>query len=286
MKRLKPNRRNRRIGLIPILLALFMVFLLYDSNTRLVTSTFTLRYDKLPTAFDGYRIAQLSDLHSAVFGKQNDRLINAVSNAHPNIIVITGDLISYEDDFTEAFAVIKPLIQALTDIAPVFYVTGNHEFDATHFKDLIKILTDTSVTVLRNDYKRLTVGESSIILAGVDDPNGPADMISPEMLLSRIRSEENDPFIILLAHRNNYLSRFSQAGADLVLCGHAHGGVIRLPFIGGLIGPKRDLFPSYTSGIYALAETKMVVSRGIGNGTGFPRFLNNPELPVIVLRSA
>ncbi len=94
-----------------------------------------------------------------------------------------------------------------------------------------------------------------------------------------IRDTEADAFVVLLNHRNSSLDRFAALGADLVLCGHAHGGLIRLPLIGGLIGTGRELFPKYSGGIYTEGNTRMLVSRGIGNGTGVPRFLNNPEIP-------
>jgi predicted MPP superfamily phosphohydrolase len=164
--------------------------------------------------------------------------------------------------------------------------SGNHEWDCGWVRQLLRVLEDSGVKVLRNDYARISIGTASIILAGVDDPYGPADMKTPEQLLPEIRKKEGDAFIVLLAHRNNYLDRFSALGVDFVLCGHAHGGQIRLPLIGGLFGPSSDFFPPYTSGVYTEGGTKMLVSRGIGNHTRIPRFLNNPEIPVAVLKIA
>jgi predicted MPP superfamily phosphohydrolase len=181
---------------------------------------------------------------------------------------------------------VQPLVYKLVKIAPVYYVTGNHEWDAGWIKPLLDMLGEAGVTVLRNDYVRLSVGAASIILAGVDDPNGPADMKTPEALVAEIRAKEGDPFIVLLAHRNNYLDRFSALGINLVLCGHAHGGLIRIPFLGGLFGPSVEFFPKYTAGIYTQGDTTMLVSRGIGNGVPIPRFLNNPEVAVAVLKTS
>lgn len=281
------KKKRRHIGLKILLFVIVLTsFLLYDSNTRIVTDTYPLYYDNLPVSFDGYRITQLSDIHSAQFGNQNSKLTDAVIKTRPNIIVITGDLITYSDTIDDVRLIIEPLIQALVDIAPVYYVTGNHEWDSDCLRELLKTLKQNDVTVLQNSYVRLAVGEQSIVLAGVDDPNGPADMISPESLVSKIRAAEGDPFIVLLEHRNSFLNRFSELGIDLVMCGHAHGGMIRLPFIGGLVGPSRELFPEYTNGVYAKNGTNMLVSRGIGNGTGIPRFLNNPQIPVALLRKS
>lgn len=284
---MKKKKKHRNTGLkILLILTLLISVLLIDSNTRIVTDEYPVYYNNLPASFDGYRIAQLSDVHSAQFGDGNSKLIEAVIQTHPNIIVITGDLITFSDSIEDVRHIIEPLVQALVKIAPVYYVTGNHEWDSDNLRELLKILKQNGVEVLQNDYVHLTVGASSIVLAGVDDPNGPADMISPETLVSNIRAAEGNPFIVLLEHRNNLLKRYSDLSIDLVLCGHAHGGIIRLPFIGGLVGPSRDLFPNYTSGVYTKSGTSMLVSRGIGNATGVPRFLNNPEIPVVILRKS
>jgi predicted MPP superfamily phosphohydrolase len=152
--------------------------------------------------------------------------------------------------------------------------------------ELFETLRDSGVTVLRNDYVRLRAGAASIVLAGVDDPNGPADMKTPEQLLSEIRKKEGDPFVVLLAHRNNKAADYAAAGVDLTLAGHAHGGLIRLPFTDGLIGPSREWFPTYTSGLYELEYGQMVVSRGLGNVGRTLRLFNRPDLPLVILHSA
>ncbi len=280
---MKKAKKRRHTGFVIFLLVvLLLVFLVYDSNTRIVLDDYTLYYDDLPVSFNGYRIAQLTDIHGAQFKDGYTGLIETVKKARANIIVITGDLIDniYDIDLVE------PLVRSLCAIAPVYYVTGNHEWASDALPELFDMLELNGVTVLRNDYVRLTVGDESIVLAGVEDPNGPADMITPAELIAQLRSSEGDPFIVLLAHRNNYLDRFSALGIDLVLCGHAHGGVVRLPFVGGLIGPSREWFPEYTNGVYTENSTNMLVSRGIGNRTGIPRFLNNPQVLVAILRTS
>ncbi len=282
---MKQTIKRRYVGLKLLLLIILLLSLpLVDSNMRIAVDEYTLRYNSLPAAFDGYRVVQLSYIHAAAFGKDNTGLVAAVKNARPDLITVTGDLVNNNDDGSHDLTVIRPLIKSLVSIAPVYYVTGNHEWDSGWVRELLKILGDYGVTVLRNDYVRLNIGKASIVLAGIDDPNGPADMISPEAVISRVRDREGDAFIILLAHRNIYLNRLSPQGVDLILCGHAHGGLIRLPLIGGLFGPARDFLPQYTSGVYTEGGTNMLVSRGIGNNTGIPRFLNNPHIPVIILR--
>ena len=283
------KRRRSRILLL-ILLAVFIVIgiLFVDSNVRLVTTEYELYYSNLPAAFDGYRIVVLADIHGAEHGENNKRLTDAVKAADADIIVIAGDLI---DRFQEGkptekqLEIAQALVKDITSVAPVYYVTGNHEWDSGMVKPLLSMLNDSGVFVLQNRYIRLESGGESIFLAGVDDQNGPADMVKPQEFIEDIYQNESAGFVVVLSHRNYFLPMYSRLGVDLVLSGHAHGGMIRLPFTDGLIGPQLDFLPTYTSGLYTMDGTDMVVSRGLGNHFGWTRFLNNPEVVVVELRS-
>ncbi|HHT17276.1 MAG TPA: metallophosphoesterase [Papillibacter sp.] len=278
----RPRPRRRRWLRALFILALLFILLLVDSNFRIEVTQVDIASSKIPPAFEGFTIAQLSDVHAAVFGRDNKTLIEKVKKAKPDIIAITGDIINNKDDLD----IVRPLLYALVDIAPVYYVTGNHEWDSGAIKDLFALLRDAGVRTLRNEYLPLKRDGAHILLAGIDDPNGPYDMPKPEAVVAHIREKEGDaPYFILLAHRNRYLPRLAPLGVDLILAGHAHGGMIRLPFTDGLIGPSREWLPTYTSGIYTQESTTLFVSRGIGNRTGYPRFLNNPQLALLVLRS-
>jgi hypothetical protein len=290
----KPARK-RRVRIFPLILLLIVLasaIILYDSNTRIETAEYELLYPNLPTPFDGFRIVVLSDIHAAEFGENNSLLISKVLAAQPDIIAITGDLIDgYKKPATEQqLEIAETLVTALMPTAPVYYITGNHDWDSGALRQLTAMLEEHGVQVLRNRHTLLHSGGESIILAGTDDPNGPADMIKPREFVERIFNAEGidasspESFIIMLEHRNYNLKLYSGLGIDLLLCGHAHGGIIRLPFTDGLFGPRREWFPSYTNGVYTMGDTNMVVSRGIGNHTGFPRFLNNPHIVVAVLR--
>ena len=289
-KRNAGNSGRSRVRVFPIILiilVLAVVVLLYDSNTRVVTTEYELRYMDLPAGFDGFRIAVLSDIHAAEFGKDNEKLIAMVKAADPDIITITGDLIDgySKPSQDEQLRVAERLAAGLSGIAPVYYITGNHDWNSGAVRKLTPILEKQGVRVLRNAYDILESGGDTIVLAGADDPNGPADMIKPSEFVEKIRTAHADSFVVMLEHRNNHLRLYSELGLDLVLSGHAHGGVIRLPFTDGLVGPQRDLFPTFTKGVYSEGGTNMVVSRGIGNHTGLPRFLNNPEIVVVVLKT-
>jgi len=285
--------RKRRIGclgwslIILLILAIPVVIILADSNTRLVITESVLTYDNLPDEFDGFRIVLLADLHGVEHGTDNERLVGRIRDANPDIIAIAGDLIDrYQPGrpVERQIEIAQTLVRQLVRIAPVYYVTGNHEWDSGMVRPLLAMLEENDVNVLQNQFRRLTAGDDSIVLAGVDDPNGPADMIKPDEFIERIHQNESPDFLIVLSHRNLNLRLYSELGVDLVLSGHAHGGMIRLPFTDGLIGPQHELFPTYTSGVYTLGNTSMVVSRGLGNHFGWTRFLNNPQVVVVELR--
>jgi len=284
----KRRRRRRGCSFFLIFIPIFIIgVMMYDSNTRLVTSEFELHFENLPRGFDGFRIVVLSDIHAAVFGNNNEELVRQVREANPDIIAITGDFVDNYGrlDRQQQLAVARSLVEKITPIAPVFYITGNHEWEDGLIWPLLEILREHDVYVLRNRFTRLYSGGDMIVLAGTDDPNGPADMMRPDELVQRIRQAEPDAFMVMLEHRNHNLQLYSELGVDLVISGHAHGGYIRLPFVGGLLGTQRDWFPEYSAGVYERDGTVMLVSRGIGNHLPIPRFLNNPEVVVAILRA-
>jgi predicted MPP superfamily phosphohydrolase len=275
------RKRGKRARAALLICAVLAAVLFYDSNFRIDVAEYRLDCADLPLPFDGFRVVSLSDVHAAQFGRDNERLIAAVSGAKPDIIAITGDLI----DSRGQLDIVDTLVGGLLEIAPVYYVTGNHEWDSGDIKNLLSLLEQRGATVLRNGYALIERGGGAIVLAGTDDPNGPADMKTPKELIGDIRAAQGERFIVVLEHRNSHLGLYASLGVGLVICGHAHGGIVRIPFTDGLVGPSRELFPTYTSGVYAQGATYMLVSRGVGNHTGFPRFLNNPHIPVAVLRA-
>jgi len=275
------------ILIILIVLAIPVIILLVDSNTRLVTTEYALTYDDLPGGFDGYRIVLLADLHGAEHGTDNERLVERIREAEPDVIAIAGDLIDRHQPghpVERQIEIAQTLVRQLVRIAPVYYVTGNHEWDSGMVHPFLAMLEENDVNVLRNQYRSISIGNDTVVVAGVDDPNGPADMVKPGEFIERIQQNENPDFLIVLSHRNYNLRLYSELGVDLVLSGHAHGGMVRFPFTDGLIGPQYDLFPTYTSGVYTRENTNMVVSRGLGNHLGWTRFLNNPQVVVVELK--
>lgn len=251
---------------------------LADSNLRLVTTEYALRCAGLPAAFDGFRIVQLSDVHGAVFGEGNARLLRRVRGVHPDLIALTGDLADKDTDFSD----LETLLAGLAAIAPVYYVSGNHEWSARLVEPLRALLERHGVRYLRNEHALLERDGEHLVLAGVEDPNGWAAQPAPDAVAASLP----EGFQILLAHRNYWVTEYPDLPVDLILCGHAHGGVWRLPVLGGVLDHHAKLFPDYTGGVYHSGRYDMVVSRGLGNTAGVPRFWNNPEVVVVTLKKA
>jgi predicted MPP superfamily phosphohydrolase len=237
--------------------------------------------DRLPAAFNGLRIAVVSDLHGKQFGTGNATLLQKLKALSPDLIAITGDVV---DDASQ-ISMLPDLARSLTAIAPTYYVTGNHEWAIRQARTVKSLLKEGGVTALTNTYVTYEKNTQTLVLAGVDDPNGLADQKTPEELADEIYGETGGAFWVLLAHRNEPERYAMEHGPDLTLCGHAHGGIIRLPFVGGLLGTDRKLFPKYTSGLWSTSSGGTVfISRGLGNVRHTLRLFNRPELSVVVLR--
>lgn len=265
---------------LAVLLAVLAFF--YWQNFSIQTEKVTVDAPSLPPEFDGLRIVEIADLHGRQFGTENAALLRAVREAAPDLICIDGDLFDENTDLS----MLPPLLRGLVSIAPTYYVTGNHEWQVPQRRDIFAHMEQLGVQVLRNEYTLLTRGEASIVIAGVDDPCGPYDRKMPDELVAEIREEVGqDAYILMLAHRNDTLPMWAELGVQLVLTGHCHGGVVRLPFVGGVFGTERTLFPAYDAGLFRMEQTALYVSRGLGYSRVHLRLFNRPHLPLLVLRS-
>lgn len=273
--------RRRKTAALLVLTALLAAGFLLWGNCSLQTTETALVSPALPPAFDGLRIVELADLHGRVFGRGSRRLLAAVRRAEPDLICIDGDLFDEHTDL----AMLPPLLRGLCAIAPVYYVTGNHEWRVPGLRGILAQMRACGVTVLQDDWRVLRRGEDALIVAGTDDPCGPAERKTPAELIADIRAEAGEAaFLLLLTHRNDQLPQWSALGVQALLAGHCHGGVVRLPFVGGLFGTDRRLFPAWDAGLYRQGETVLYVSRGLGYTNVHFRLFNRPEVAVIVLR--
>lgn len=277
--------KKRISGILILALALFSVYSighwLVENNKNIETVFYNFTSDRIPASFDGFRIVHVSDLHNEEMGPANADLLQKIQDADPDIIAVTGDLI---DCRVPDAAISLAFMEKALQIAPVYYVTGNHEgalFDI--YPSFEEELLQMGVVVLHNEAVTIARGDDSITILGVDDPN--MDRTMEENLVSFLSGQNKNSYTVLLSHRPELFESYCEGNADLVLTGHAHGGQVRVPGIGGLYAPGQGLLPQYDAGLFSQDETNMIVSRGIGNSL-FPMRVNNrPELPVAILYS-
>ncbi|MCH4566171.1 metallophosphoesterase [Bacillus sp. ES1-5] len=278
------NKKAKRIILLIATLVGSSIFLYLQNNLISITEV-KITSSKIPSAFKGFKILQISDLHNKKFGDNQETLIQKVKSINPDIIAITGDLIdskSYDPEVS------MELIRELVKKYPVYFVTGNHEKWSGKYNDLEKELKQHHVTVLRNEHVTIQIGGQDIHILGIDDPEfvtgnrDEGNVVKDEIIKAKFEMQP-DTYNVLLSHRPEFLTEYADKQIDLVLSGHAHGGQVRLPFIGGLVAPNQGILPTYTAGLYEKQNTSIVVSRGLGNSIIPQRIFNRPELVVVQL---
>lgn len=281
------GKKHRGRGCLTALIILALIaaaaaFLIKDSREDLEISRYEVNSKKLPESFDGFKIVQLSDLHGAEFGEDGMGLVEKVKELEPDIIALTGDFVTDEGDL----AAVEKLAARLVKLCPVYFISGNHEFGSGLAVKVRNILERAGVKYLSNEYLTISRGEDEILLGGVEDPLAYADMLSPDELAQKMNDAAPDAFKILLGHRNYWMTEYPELPVDLIFCGHAHGGLIRIPGVGGLIGTDRRLFPDFDAGEYNNGRYTLIVSRGLGNSVSIPRIFNRPEIVCVELSSA
>lgn len=284
-KLLKSICWGKKLRICFIFLILLFIMIILENNSPMITEI-TVENTNLPRSFDGFRIAHVSDFHNDEIGIDNSRLIELIEESEPDIIAITGDLIdSRRTDVNVSIDFISRLIK----IAPCYYVPGNHESRIPEdYELLLTALHDLGVNLLIDESIIIERNEEFIDIVGIEDPMFDFDDgreledIIENKLNSTVPDDNN--FQILLSHRPEYFDKYVEYDIDLVLAGHAHGGQIRIPFLGGIIAPGQGFFPNYDSGIFTIENTAMIVSRGIGNSIFPVRINNRPEVVLIELK--
>lgn len=268
-----------------IIISIAIVWL-YSGNHSLQITHYNYSSKKLCNLTDEITIVQISDLHNAEFGENQMLLIDKIKKQNPDIIVITGDLIdSYHPDINNAVNLISKAVA----IAPVYYVTGNHEANAEDsYSELRKELTKYGVNILDNQSEKITLEKQNVYIMGVTDPSFSERSLyesNKTIIYDAIETTKpaTDDFIILLSHRPELFDVYTSEKIDLVLTGHAHGGQFRIPFLGGLVAPDQGFLPKYDAGIFVEGTTGMIVNRGLGNSIIPIRINNRPEIVVVHL---
>ena len=269
--------------IVAVVFLLFVGWILWG-NTALMVTELTIKNEEIPFGFSGFRIAQISDLHNAEFGKENEKLLSMLEDCEPDMILITGDLIdSRRTDIETGISFAKKTVL----IAPTYYVTGNHEARIEEYEELIAGLENAGVHLLDNESVMVENSGDRITVTGMKDPSfvtdylfGDSKTVAEDALTKLISNK--DIYTVLLSHRPELFETYVECGADLVFSGHAHGGQFRIPFVGGLVAPNQGLFPKYAGGRYNYETGTMIVSRGLAReSTPIPRIFNRPELVIV-----
>ena len=286
--------KNKKI-IVSICIVLIFISIVMCFINKIDVTKYTISNEKIPEEFNGFKIVQLSDFHSQGYRDTTEKLISKVKDINPDIIVMTGDMVSWDMEDIEE---VKILIKSLAEVYPIYYIDGNHEHLAEILRPgkyvaFIEFMRELGVTTIKNDYIEIYKGDKSINLYGINLPlDGATGLYVNKFQLEKNYVEktlpevDNDKFNILLAHTPTFIKQYSQWGADLVLCGHMHGGIVRIPFTNiGLLSPERTIFPKYAAGKFKVNGSIMIVNRGIGGSSFDLRLFNNPEITVITLRS-
>lgn len=281
------NTKKQKYIKLAITLSIVIVIILFCNfqNKHLETTHYTYAAEQLGADLEGYRIVQISDLHNAKFGKNNQKLVDRIRECEPDMIVLTGDLV--DSNYTNVDRAVQ-FVDEIVKICPVYYVTGNHEYwlEKSEYDELMDGLIGAGVVILDDQVVEISRGDAKFRLVGLDDKSLADGTL--EALLNNTHNvvhEDSDEreFTVILAHEPQYFARYAGTGVDLVLSGHAHGGQFRLPFVGGIVAPDQGFLPEYTAGEYYMNGTEMIVSRGLGNSVIPVRLFNFPEIVCVEL---
>ena len=273
---MKKRKRVRNLYRNIAILFVIVVFFYWQNNGIEITN-----YDyinsNISDAFHGFKIVQISDLHNKEFGQNQSSLLDKMIRIEPDIIVITGDLFDRNRfDLERGLQFVRGAVQ----IAPVYYVSGNHEAWRMYDK-IMSDLEQEGVILLEDDITQIERDGTYIGLLGVADPL--TSLIPIDERLRTVLEDKMHDFNILLSHRPEYFETYIEQNLDLVLCGHTHGGQFRIPMIGGLYTTDEGFLPKYSSGIFQKENTSMIISRGLGNSVFPIRLFNRPEIVVVTL---
>lgn len=257
------------------------------NNNIIQTTGYVVVSDKIPESFNNYKIAFLSDFHNSEY---YEKVAQSVKEIKPDIIIFGGDMITVnKDDFDNTIA----LINEIVNVAPIYMATGNHEVYTNDWKTVKRpMMEELGVNVIDLNNVVIKKKNDQINIYGLIDPGLGDSVINTDAGLTKWLNRakdarKDDMFNILISHRANYFERTSLLGYDLVLSGHLHGGVIRLPIVGGVFSPDRTQnFPEYSMGRYQKDDSLMIVSRGLDKDKEKVRVFNGPEVVQITLRSS
>lgn len=264
---------KKKKKIIKFIICLLIIVIAIGFINPLTTTSYNVSSKKIGTDLDGFTIVQVSDFHCKSFGKEESKLIDEINNCKPDVIFLTGDMIDGDHPVDN----VEYLLKGICDTCPIYQVTGNHEKDnPAYMAELSKLYKQYGVININDKTTTLSVGDSKIFIGGIDYNAFPDywDTLKPP----------SDVFSILLYHNASAFDDISKLGYDLVLSGHAHGGIIRLPLVGGIISTDLKLGARYEKGIYEKNNSTLIANTGLG-AAPLPRFYNRREIVKITLHS-
>ncbi len=279
-----------------VVIAALLVVYLWIENKNMVVTNYLLEQKKVPSNFHDMRFVCITDLHYNQYGKGNAKLLKAINECKPDAILIAGDLIVTAKP--KKIDVAYHFLSELTKRYPVYYAPGNHELKWEHsigcnkefYQTFLENLKKLGVCYLNNESITLKKGSDTLVIRGLSLPlrffaKGKQKVeINANEIESLLGKTQKDAYEILLAHIPDYFEAYAKYGADFILSGHVHGGIMKLPVLGGVISPSYELFPKYDSGIFKKGRTVMFLSRGLGTHTIPIRVFNRPELLCVEIR--
>lgn len=274
-------KKRKTVFTVLMLLSLVLAVIVYGhfENNSIKIDRITVADSALPEGFDGFTVLHISDLHGKSFGSDNSNLLKLMAECTPDVIFITGDLI---DSRSPRIDTALSFVEKARSLAPIFYVSGNHEARSGLYGELSDRMKLLGVNVMDNRLLTLQRNGSEALILGLGDPALSNDFgVTAEAIFDANLNNMDLPekaYTFVLCHRPEAFPYYTQNGFNAVFCGHAHGGQIRLPLVGGLYAPHQGFFPQYTKGVYQQNLTSMIISPGLGN-SAFPlRINNNPEI--------
>ena len=263
---------------IILLICIITIYYKFREDT-FITTFYEVKNEKI---HEDIRVLNLSDLHLKEFGTNNEKLVKKIKELSPDLITISGDMVNKNND---DFSVVYTLCEQLVNIAPVYYCFGNHEYSQYLFNNnnIMPELQKIGVHVLHDYYETITVKNTKIDICGCSQHKHGYDKYAKEYMNEYMKSNR---FKLLLVHYPElFTKQLKNKNIDLALCGHAHGGQIRIPFIGGLYAPDQGWFPKMTQGKHQQKNGVVIINRGLGTNTKIPRIHNIPEIVVVDISS-
>lgn len=290
------------LNIICIILVVLLVFFVVESireHNRFYTKEYDVSGHNIPASFDNTSFVVIADWHNATYGPDNNRFITKVKELQPDYILIAGDMIVCSPHTQTKIKQTADLLKQLSTIAPVYYGYGNHEYGVREqlhntrglwdiYIKALDLETNSNIHMLDNKRMIIKRGSDKLCISGLTLDKSFFKRFYTKPLESSYVKQicyEDNAYNVVLAHNPDYFSTYADAGADLVLAGHNHGGMIRLPLFGGVISPRFHLFPKFDRGKYVKNATTMILSGGLGTHSIPIRVNNVPELLLVRLHN-